>query len=31
MIDGAPIRKMEGPGTLKINNPLFEQSPAKRH
>jgi len=31
MIDGAPIQRMEGGATLKISNPLFEQSPAKRH
>ena len=30
-MDGKPMRGMEGPVTLTISNPLFEQSPAKRH
>jgi 3'-5' exoribonuclease len=31
MIDGAPLPNMEGPTTLKISNPLFEQSPSRKH
>jgi 3'-5' exoribonuclease len=31
MIDGAPIKRMEGGATLKISNPLFEQSPSRKH
>ena len=31
LIDGAPIKSMDGPATLKIDNPMFERSPAKRH
>ena len=30
MIDGAPIKRMEGGATLKISNPLFETSPARK-
>ena len=30
MMDGAPVKRMEGPTTLKISNPLFEQSPSRK-
>ena len=30
MLDGAPMPNMEGPATLKINNPLFEKAPSRK-